>query len=95
MKIITKKGQIDTATDAIVLIFGNDDELSLFISTIVKTPVRTSGMRILPMIPENVELTPIQIAILNVIEGLDGVGGNETNQIIDNSIDGINNILKS
>lgn len=94
MNIITAKGRINTEKEAIVLIFNNDDELSSFISMIVKIPVRTSGMRILPLIPENVEFTPFQKAMFDIIEGLDGVLGNDHEKIIDNSIDSINDMLK-
>lgn len=95
MIIITPKGQVDTEKEGIVLVFNNDDELSSFISMILKTPVRTSGMRVLPMIPQNIQLTPLQIAVLNVIEGLDGAGGNEHEKIVDNSINSINDIINN
>ena len=93
MIIVTTKGQFNTDSDGVVLVFNNDDELSSFISMIVKTPVRMSGMRILPLIPENVQLNPLQIAVLNVIEGLDGFGGSEHEKIVDDSIDNLKDIL--
>jgi hypothetical protein len=95
MIIVTTKGQFNTDTDGVVLMFNNDDELSSFISMIVKTPVKSSGIRVLPLMPENVQLTPVQLAVLSVIEGLDGVDGKEHEKIVDNSIDSINDILNS
>lgn len=95
MIIVTTKGQFNTDTDGIVLMFNSDDELSSFISMIVKTPVKSSGIRVLPLMPENVQLTPVQLAILSVIEGLDGIGGKEHEKIVDNSIDEIKYMLNN
>lgn len=75
--------------------FNDDNELSSFISLLVKTPVRSTGIRLLTLIPDNVELTPLQKSILNVLEGMDGIGGNDNESICDNTIDGIKDILKS
>jgi len=95
MRIITTKGQFDTETDGVILMFNNDDELSSFISMLVKTPIRTTGIRVLPLIPENVQLTPIQMAILSVIEGLDGLGGNDHDKVRDGATDALNAILSN
>ena len=95
MRIITPKGTVDTEKEGVVLMFNDDNELSSFISLLVKTPVRSTGARILPLIPENVELTPLQISVLNILEGLDGIGGNDNDNICDNAIDGLKDILKS
>lgn len=95
MRIITPKGTVDTEKEGIVLMFNDDNELSSFISLVVKTPVRSTGVRILPLIPDNVELTPLQISILEILDGLDGIGGNDNEKICDNAIDGLKDILKS
>lgn len=95
MRIITPKGTVNTETEGVVLMFNDDDEISSFISLLVKTPVRSTGARILPLIPDNVELTPLQISVLNILEGLDGIGGKDSDNICDNAIDGIKDILKS
>ena len=95
MRIISPNGTIDTEKQGVVLMFNDDNELSSFISLLVKTPVRSTGVRILPLIPDGVELTPIQVFLLNVIEGLDGIGGNDNENICDNAIDGLKDLLKS
>lgn len=95
MRIITPKGTVDTEKEGVVLMFNDDNELSSFISLLVKTPVRSTGARILPLIPENVELTTLQISVLSILEGLDGIGGNDNESICDNAIDGLKDILKS
>lgn len=95
MRIITPKGTVDAEKEGVVLMFNDDNELSSFISLLVKTPVRSTGARILPLIPENVELTPLQISVLNILEELDGIGGNDNDNICDNAIAGLKDILKS
>ena len=95
MRIITPKGTIDTEKEGVVLMFNDDNELSSFISLLVKTPVRSTGARILPFIPDNLELTPLQFSILNILEGLDGIGGNDNENICDDAVDGLKDILKS
>ncbi len=96
MKVITNKGTIDTETDAIVIIFNDDNELNGFMTMIATTPVRTSGIRILSLIPDNMELSPIQAAVLEVINGIDGACSNDNvvhEKIVDESIDRLNDIL--
>ncbi len=95
MRIITPKGMINTEEEAVALMFNDDDELGSFISLLVKTPVRSTGIRLLTLMPDNVELTPLQMSILNVIEGMDGFGGDDHENICDNAIDGLKDILKS
>ena len=95
MRIITPKGTINTDTDGIVLMFNNDNDLSAIISMLVKTPVRLSGVRILTMLPDNVELTPLQISVLSILEGLDGIGGNDNDSICDGAIDGLKGVLSN
>ena len=93
MRIISPKGTIDTEKEGVVLMFNDDNELSSFISLLVKTPVRSTGARLLTLIPDNVELTPLQISILNVLEGMDGIGSNDNEKICDNAIGGLKDIL--
>ena len=95
MRIITPKGTINTDTDGIVLMFNDDNDLSAIISMLVKTPVRLSGVRILTMLPDNVELTPLQISVLSILEGLDGLGGNDHDKIRDGATDALNAILSN
>lgn len=95
MRIINPKGTVDTEKEGVVLMFNDDNELSSFISLLVKTPVRSTGVRILPLIPDNVELTPLQVSILSILEGLDGIGGNDNERICDDAVDGLKDILKS
>jgi len=95
MKIINSKGTIDIEKEAVILMFNNDDELSSFISLLVQTPIKSTGARLLSLIPENAELSPLQISILNIIEGLDGIGGNDNDKVCDNAIGGLNDIIKS
>lgn len=95
MNIITPKGIFDTEKDAIALLFNNDDELSNFISLIVKTPIRSTGVRVVTLINEYANLTPLQVKLLDIIQGLDGVGGADNDEICDSAIDKINDILES
>jgi len=95
MRIITPKGTVDTEKEGVVLMFNDDNELSSFISLLVRTTVKSTGARILPLIPDNVELTPLQISILEILDGLDGIGGNDNEKICDNAIDELKDILKS
>lgn len=95
MRIISPKGTIDTEKEGVVLMFNDDNDLSSFISLLIKTTVRSTGVRLLTLIPDNVELTPLQMSILNVLEVMDGIGGNDNEIICDNAIDGIKDILKS
>ena len=95
MKIITSKGTFDTEKEGVVLIFNDDNELSSFISLLVKIPIRLTGVRILPLIPENVELTPLQTTVIGILEDLDGIGGNDNKKISDNVINSIKDILNS
>lgn len=95
MTIITPKGVVDTDKEAVVLLFNDDNEMSSFISLLIKTPVRSTGARILTLIPDNIQLTPLQESALSILEGLDGIGGNDNEKICNDAIDGINGILKS
>lgn len=97
MKIITELGTIDTNTDFAALIFEDDDELNLLLSRLATKDVKTSGVRVFPLIP-NKGLNIIQLALLDVINGFDGAGCNnnkEHQDICDNTIDGIKNIIKN
>jgi len=77
MKIITSKGQIDTKKDAVVLAFHDDNEMHAFLSVIINHPVRASGLRILPLIPPDAKLSPLQEMLINIIESIDGACGND------------------
>jgi hypothetical protein len=91
--IIISKNKIDTDETATVFIFKDDSELSDFITKIISTPVRSSGARILALVPPDKELTFVQKSVLDIIEGLDGIGGNDNDQICDNAINGLQNII--
>lgn len=93
MKIIAQQGTIDTGTDGIVMVFNNDDEFNSFMTILATTPVRTSGLRILPLVPDNIELSPFQNSILEVLKGLDGIGGANHQKIADESIDSLKKII--
>lgn len=95
MNIISHGAILDTDRNAVVLVLKNDDELNELISKLAKTQVRTSGIRIISLMPDNVPLTPLQQMLIDTIEGLDGIGGKETDQIVDASIDRLKDILNS
>lgn len=94
MRILVKNQDFDTDKDAIFFMFNDDSEFSSFISKLVETPIRTSGIRVLTLVPENLELTPLQKAFLDVIEGMDGATGKDHDSIIDNTVAGLEDILK-
>lgn len=96
MKIITHKGTLDTKDNLIVLIFNDDNELNEFITKLANSHVRTSGARVLTLVPETREFNPIQTAIISIIDNLDGIGSarKEVNDnIIDGTIDSIKNLI--
>ena len=97
MMIKSCNGTIDTETDVVAFVFTSDDELNSFLSKLASTKVRTSGVRIFSSVPENKKLTPLQEALLNIIDGFDGVGcknESEHQEIIDDSVDGLKNIIQ-
>ncbi len=97
MKIITTQGVTDLEKDMVTILFNDDDELSSFIQRLVTTPVRTSGVRIISLMPEGMELSPIQTKLFEVLCGLDGIGSKsaeQNNTIANESIERINDILK-
>ncbi len=93
MNIITNKGTVDTNKEAVIFIFENDDELNGFLKKIAQTKVKTSGFRVMPLVPEGIELNPIQEVLLSVIQNLDGIGGKDTDSIIDSTTDSLNDLI--
>jgi len=98
MEIITPNVSINTDTDCAIFIFKDDNELNQFLSKIATTPVKTSGARVLSLIPNNKVLSPLQSAILSVIDGLDGACSKDAaanEKLIDGAIDGVNDIIEN
>jgi len=93
MKIITPSGTTDTIKDSVVLMFNNDDDLSSFISLLVNIPVKTTGIRVLPLVPSGKELSPLMSSILAVIQEMDGIGGKDNEKICDNVTESIKKII--
>jgi hypothetical protein len=96
MRIITSKGQINTKKEAVVLAFEDDSEMHAFLATILNHPVRTSGMRVLPLIPPNAKIGTLQQMLIDIIEGIDGACGNdkaENKRIIDDTIGKLDKLL--
>lgn len=96
MRIITHRGAINTEENLIVLMFNNDDELNAFITKLANTEVKTSGARVLTLVPENKDINPIQKAIIDIIGGLDGINSDKkeiNDSIADNAIEGIKEII--
>lgn len=93
MKIITPSGTTDTTKDSVVLMFNNDDDLSSFISLLVNIPVKTTGIRVLPLVPSGKELSPLMSSILAVIQEMDGIGGKDNDKICDNVTESIKKII--
>ena len=97
MNIITSKRSLDTKKDAMVLIFHDDDELNAFIKKLLEMPVRASGLRVLPLVPGDAALGPIQTMLLDIIEGIDGACGKdekENKKIIDDTIGKLDKLLR-
>jgi uncharacterized spore protein YtfJ len=93
MKIITPNGTTDTTKDSVVLMFNNDDDLSSFISLLVNIPVKTTGIRVLPLVPSGKQLSPLMSSILAVIQEMDGIGGKDNEKICDNVTESIKKII--
>jgi uncharacterized spore protein YtfJ len=93
MKIITPSGTTDTTKDSVVLMFNNDDDLSSFISLLVNIPVKTTGIRVLPLVPSGKQLSPLMSSILAVIQEMDGIGGKDNEKICDNVTESIKKII--
>lgn len=97
MTITTAKGSVDTDKELVIFMFKDDDEMNSFLTTVAQAPVKTSGLRIITMMPD-IELTDLQKSVLDILEGLDGIGGNDEKvhqSIVDDSVDKINNIIKN
>jgi len=80
-----------------VLIFHDDTELNAFIQKLLSVPVRASGLRVLPLMPDGTELGPIQIMLMATIEGIDGACGNdkkENQKIVDDTIGKLDKLLR-
>lgn len=92
MFIISKNISLDTHKDVISFGFESDDELSDFIKKLVETPVK-SGVRILCLIPPNLKLNPLASALIDVIEGMDGILGKDTEAIQKESVDRLTDII--
>lgn len=98
MEIITPNVSINTDKDCAIFIFKDDNELNQFLSKIATIPVKTSGVRVLSLIPNGKVLSPLQSDILSVIDGLDGVCSNNASvneKLIDGAIDGVNDIIEN
>jgi hypothetical protein len=97
MNIITSKRSLNTKNTAVVMVFYDDTELNDFITKLASIPVRTSGLRVLPLLPEGVELGPIQRMLMDIIEGIDGACGKdekENKKIIDDTIGKLDKLLR-
>lgn len=94
MKIIRNNEIIDTEKELVVFAFDNEDEFNQFMTKLAQSEVRTSGMRLIPVYNENVELTPKFKFGVQLLEALDGIGGKEHKDICDNAVDMLNSVLK-
>jgi hypothetical protein len=95
MKLITRNGTFDTEKEGFVMVFNDDDDLNSFLAQIATVPVKTSGLRILALVPG--QLTTLQTAVLDVINGMDGICSNNSithETIVEETIDALNKILK-
>jgi len=95
MKAITSNGITDSKKDLLVLVFEDDDDLNELTHRLALTDVKTSGQRIVTLVPK-CKLTPLQDALINAINGLDGFGSSDDKKhqaIVDNGIKSINEIL--
>lgn len=96
MEILNREVRLDTEEEFVILVFKDDDEFNSLMARLANTPVKTSGIRIVPLLPANMELTSFQQAILDIINGLDGIGSNDIEadeKIIAESVDKLKNIL--
>jgi hypothetical protein len=93
MEIITRQGQINCENELVSFIFKDDNELNQFLNQLATSEVKTSGVRILSMIGENVKMNETQKKIFQILGGLDGIGGKENEQICDEAINKLNELI--
>lgn len=97
MKISSGKNTIDTEKDNVIFIFEDDNELNSFIQKLATIEVKTSGVRIIPLIHNEDKLNPLQKDVFDIINGLDGACSNNekiNEKISDESIDRLNDVLE-
>lgn len=83
MTIISKDGMIDSKKDVIIFSFEDENDLSKFISKLISVPVKTAGIRIVSLVPKEKILNDVQSKMLDFINTFDGIGGKDTNKILD------------
>lgn len=96
MIIITSKGQFDTEKDLVVLQFKDDTDLNDFLTKIATIPVKTSGMRVVTLLPKKMEINSFQEKILSVIDNFDGIDSNNKEEDVkrlDDSIKTLQNLI--
>jgi hypothetical protein len=93
MTIITRQGQINCENELVSFIFKDDNELNQFLNQLATSEVKTSGVRILSMIGENVKMNEGRKMALQLMESLDGIGGERHDEICDETINKLNELI--
>lgn len=94
MKIINKGSTIDTQEESLVFLFEDDNEISSMINRLISMPVKTTGNRILRISPESNKSNKLSQRLMSVIDSLDGIFGENNDQIINNAISDIQDIKR-
>lgn len=96
MKIVAIGRTLDSEKEPFVFVFDNDDEMNALLAKIASSTVKTSGMRLVPILPiDEKDMSPMQAAIWDVLTGLDGIMCNDEKQndaILDEAIEKLNKI---
>lgn len=88
MKIISgdqdgRQVTIDTDVHPVIMIFKDDYEYNKHLTSMLDGEFGAaihSGMRIVTLVPKNIELTPLQTAIIDVLKVMDGANGTNKKQ---------------
>lgn len=80
MNIIAYNQTIDTDKQFCTLVFKSDEELNDFLTKLATVQVKTSGIRVLTMVPEGAVLTPLQQRLIDALTAMDGIGSSNEKQ---------------
>jgi hypothetical protein len=94
MNIVTQNGVIIECKDELVTyVFEDDNDLNNFLRRLATSQVKTSGIRILNVVGENVKMNEGRKMALQLMESLDGIGGERHDEICDETINKLNELI--
>lgn len=73
MEIIAGQNVFRSDKDLVILKFKNDAELLAFIKRLVQIETKSSGLRIVSLLDEDVVMNKAQQAVMDIIMSLDGI----------------------